>query len=131
MLLIVPCSMFAARFNAAMLYQQQRRRMGEWRTFRAHPPPSQGSSANSVRLRRQHQQAGSSIRCYPILVQFQGASVDIQPGAVTVSTSKGIAATARCEGLTRVRYVDKLMSPDVDGTVLLRPGRVSPSAMEE
>jgi len=64
-------------------------------------------------------QPGSSITVLAdSLVQFEGVSVDIQHGGVTVSTSKGIAATA---GDVKVAPASNAWTEfnvtDVDGTV--------------
>src|SRR5438270_14006154 len=64
-------------------------------------------------------ESGSSITVLAdSLVQFQGSSVDIQHGGITVSTSKGIAATAGDIKITPASNTwTEFNVTDVDGTV--------------
>jgi len=96
LLFLFPGSMFAADTNAAMLYTN-----GSAWVNGAHIPRSSSAifSGDLLQTRADSvadiNEAGSSITVLAdSLVQFEGSSVDIQHGGVTVSTSKGVAATA-------------------------------------
>jgi len=96
LVLLFPGSMFAADSNAAMLYTN-----GAAWVNGAHVARST-SAIFSGDLLQTHSdsvakinESGSSITVLSeSLVQFQGSSIDIEHGGVSVSTSKAIAATA-------------------------------------
>src|SRR5579863_9371170 len=94
--ILFPGSLFAADSNAAMLYTN-----GAAWVNGSHVPRSSSAIFLGDLLQTRSDsvaninESGSSITVLSdSLVQFEGASVDIQHGGVTVSTSKGIAATA-------------------------------------
>jgi hypothetical protein len=94
--ILLPGSLFAADSNAAMLYTN-----GAAWVNGAHVPRSSSAIFSGDLLQTRSDsvaninESGSSITVQSdSLVQFRGVSVDIQHGAVTVSTSKGVAATA-------------------------------------
>lgn len=96
LLFLFPGSMFAADSNAAMLYTN-----GAAWVNGAHVPRTSSAIFSGDLLQTRSDsvaninQSGSSITVLSdSLVQFEGASVDIQHGGVTVSTSTGVAATA-------------------------------------
>jgi len=96
LMILFPGSLFAADSNAAMLYTN-----GAAWVNGAHVPRSSSAIFSGDLLQTRSDsvaninEPGSSITVlYDSLVQFEGASVDIQHGGVTVSTSKGIVATA-------------------------------------
>jgi hypothetical protein len=96
LLILFPGSLFAADSNAAMLYTN-----GAAWVNGAHVPRSTSAIFSGDLLQTRSDsvaninQSGSSITVLSdSLVEFQGSSVDIQHGGVTVSTSKEIAATA-------------------------------------
>jgi hypothetical protein len=95
-LLLLPVSIFAADSNAAMLYINGAALVNDARV----PRPSAAIFSGDLLQTRPHSVAninepGTSVTVLAdSLVQFQGASVDIQHGGVTVSTSKEMAATA-------------------------------------
>jgi hypothetical protein len=96
LLLLFPGSMFAADSNAAMIYINGVASVNSSRVPRSSSAIFSGdllqTGTHSV---ANINEPGSSITVLSeSLVQYQGASVDIQHGGVTVSTSKGIAATA-------------------------------------
>lgn len=120
LMFLFPGSLFAADSNAAMLYTN-----GAAWVNGAHVPRSSSAiflgdllqtRADSV---ANINEAGSSITVLAdSLVQFQGTSVDIQHGGVTVATSKEIFATAgdvkvtpKSSAWTEFRVID------TDGTV--------------
>lgn len=96
LLLLFPGSMLAADSNAAMIYINGAAYVNKSLV----PRPSAAIFSGDLLQTRPHSvaninESGSSITVMAdSLVQFQGASVDIQHGGVNVSTSKGIAATA-------------------------------------
>src|SRR5579863_4238741 len=96
LLVLFPCSMFAADSNAAMIYINGAAYVNDARV----PRPSAAIFSGDLLQTRPHSVAninepGSSITVLgDSLVQFEGTSVDIQHGGVTVATSKSIAATA-------------------------------------
>jgi len=96
LVLLFPGSILAADSSVAMLYTN-----GAAWVNGAHVPRSSSAIFSGDMLQTRSDsvaninEAGSSITVLSdSLVQFEGASVDIQHGGVTVSTSKGIAATA-------------------------------------
>jgi hypothetical protein len=117
---LFPGSLFAADSNAAMLYTN-----GAAWVNGAHVPRSSSAIFLGDLLQTRSDsvaninQAGSSITVLAdSLVQFQGTSVDIQHGGVTVATSKEIFATAgdikvtpKSNAWTEFRVID------TDGTV--------------
>ena len=122
LLIVFPCSVFAADSNAAMLLINSN---GAAWVNGVHVPRSSSAIFSGDLLQTRSDsvaninEPGSSITVLSdSLVQFQGASVDIQHGAVTVSTSKGIAATA---GDVKVSPASDTWTEfnvtDVDGTV--------------
>jgi len=120
LMVLFPGSLFAADSNAAMLYTN-----GAAWVNGAHVPRSASSIFSGDLLQTRSDSAaninapGSSITVLAdSLVQFQGASVDIQHGGVTVATSKEIYATA---GDVKVAPASNSWTEfnvtDVDGTV--------------
>ena len=120
LIILFPGSLFAADSNAAMLYTN-----GAAWVNGTHVPRSSSAIFSGDLLQTRSDsvaninEPGSSITVLSdSLVQFQGASVDIQHGGVTVSTSKGIAATA---GDVKVTPASSTLTEfnvsDVDGTV--------------
>lgn len=98
LMILFPGSLFAADSNAAMLYINNN---GAAWVNGAHVPRASSAIFMGDLLQTRSDsvaninEAGSSITVMSdSLVQFQGAFVDIQHGAVAVSTSKGIGATA-------------------------------------
>ena len=96
LLFLFPGSMLAVDSSAAMLYTK-----GAAWVNGAHVPRAASAifSGDLLQTRTDSvaniNESGSSITVLPdSLVQYEGPSVDIQHGGVTVSTSKGIAATA-------------------------------------
>src|SRR5215469_7905553 len=93
LLFLFPCSMFAADSNAAMLYTN-----GAAWVNGAHVPRTSSAIFSGDLLQTRSDslaninEPGSSITVLSdSLVQFQGTSLDIDHGGVTVSTSKGMA----------------------------------------
>jgi hypothetical protein len=124
--ILFPGSLFAADSNAAMLYTN-----GAAWVNGAHVPRSSSAIFLGDLLQTRSDsvaninQPGSSITVLSdSLVQFEGASVDIQHGGVTVSTSKGIAATA---GDVKVAPASSAWTEfnvtDVDGTVRIHASK--------
>jgi hypothetical protein len=120
LMVLFPGSLFAADSNAAMLYTN-----GAAWVNGAHVPRSASSIFSGDLLQTRSDsvaninESGSSITVLAdSLVQFQGASVDIQHGGVTVATSKEIYATA---GDVKVAPASngwtEFNVTDVDGTV--------------
>jgi hypothetical protein len=94
--ILFPGSLLAADSNAAMLYTN-----GAAWVNGAHVPRSTSAIFSGDLLQTRSDsvaninESGSSITVLSdSLVQFEGMSVDIQHGGITVSTSKEIAATA-------------------------------------
>ena len=120
LLLLFPVSMFAADSNAAMLHTN-----GAAWVNGAHVPRSSSAIFSGDLLQTRSDsvaninESGSSITVLSdSLVQFEGASVDIQHGGVTVSTSKGIAATAGDVKVTPASSAwTEFNVVDTDGTV--------------
>src|SRR5580704_3191516 len=93
---LIPGSLFGADSNAAMLYTN-----GAAWVNGAHVPRSSSAIFLGDLLQTRSDsvaninEAGSSITVLAdSLVQFQGSSVDIQHGGVTVATSREVFATA-------------------------------------
>ena len=122
LLILFPGSLLAADSNAAMLYVNTN---GAAWVNGAHVPRSSSAIFSGDLLQTRFDsvaninEPGSSITVLAgSLVQFQGASVDIQHGGVTVSTSKGIAATAGDVKVTPASDAwTEFNVTDVDGTV--------------
>jgi len=120
LMVLFPGSLFAADSNAAMLYTN-----GAAWVNGAHVPRSASSIFSGDLLQTRSDsvaninEPGSSITVLAdSMVQFHGASVDIQQGGVTVATSKEIYATA---GDVKVAPASNAWTEfnvtDVDGTV--------------
>src|SRR5580693_5778213 len=119
LLLIVPASLFAADSGAAMLYADG----AAWLNG-SHVPKSSAIFAGDLVQTRSDSAAnihapGSSITVFgDSLVQFQGTSLKVEHGGVSVSTSKGIFTTA---GDVRVSPVSNAWTEfnvtDTDGIV--------------
>ena len=120
LLFLVPASLFAADSNAAMLYTN-----GIAWVNGSHVPRASSAifSGDLLQTRSDSManinQSGSSITVLSdSLVQFEGASLRIEHGGVTVSTSKGIATTA---GDVKVAPASNAWTEfnvtDIDGTV--------------
>ena len=122
LLILFPGSLLAADSNAAMLYVNSN---GSAWVNGAHVPRSSSAIFSGDLLQTRSDsianinQPGSSITVLSdSLVQFQGASIDIQHGGVTVSTSKGIAAVAGDVKVTPASNAwTEFNVSDVDGTV--------------
>jgi len=120
LLVLFPCSMFAADSNAAMIYINGAAYVNDARV----PRPSAAIFSGDLLQTRPHSVAninepGSSITVLgDSLVQFEGTSVDIQHGGVTVATSKSIAATAGDVKVTPTSSAwTEFNVVDTDGTV--------------
>jgi len=120
LLILLPGSLFSADSNAAMLYTN-----GAAWVNGAHVPRAT-SAIFSGDLLQTHSDAvaninepGSTITVLSdSLVQFQGSSVKIEHGGVTVSTSKGVATTAGDVKVTPASFSwTEFNVSDVDGTV--------------
>jgi hypothetical protein len=119
LLLMVPASLFAADTTAAMLYAD-----GAAWVNGSHVPKSSAIFAGDLVQTRSDSAAnihapGSSITVFgDSLVQFQGTSLKVEHGGVSVSTSKGIFTTA---GDVRVSPVSNAWTEfnvtDTDGIV--------------
>ena len=119
LMLMVPASMFAADSGAAMLYANG----AAWLNG-SHVPNSSAIFAGDLVQTRSDSAAnihapGSSITVLgDSLVQFEGTSLRVEHGGVSVSTSKGVATVA---GDVRVAPVSNAWTEfnvtDVDGTV--------------
>jgi hypothetical protein len=119
LVLIVPAALFAADSSAAMLYADG----AAWLNG-AHVPKSSAIFAGDLVQTRSDSAAnihapGSSIAVLgDSLIEFEGASLKVEHGGVSVSTSKGIAASA---GDVRVAPASNAWTEfnvtDVDGTV--------------
>lgn len=122
LMILFPGSLFAADSNAAMLYINNN---GAAWVNGAHVPRASSAIFMGDLLQTRSDsvaninEAGSSITVMSdSLVQFQGAFVDIQHGAVAVSTSKGIGATAGDVKVTPASNGwTEFNVTDVDGTV--------------
>jgi hypothetical protein len=125
LLLIVPASLFGADSGAAMLYADG----AAWLNG-AHVPKSSAIFAGDLVQTRSDSAAnihapGSSITVFgDSLVQFEGTSLKVEHGGVSVSTSKGVATTA---GDVRVAPVSNAWTEfnvtDTDGTVRIAARR--------
>jgi len=120
LLFLFPGSLLAADSNAAMLYTNG----AAWVNGAHVPRPSSSIFSGDLLQTRSDSVAninepGSSITVFSdTLVQFQGASVDIQHGGVTVSTSKGVSTTAGDVRITPAAFSwTEFNVVDVDGTV--------------
>lgn len=120
LLVLFPFSLFAADSNAALLYIN-----GPTWVNGAHVPrPTSAIFSGDLLQTRSDSlaninQAGSTVTvAADSLVQFEGSSVRIDHGGVTVSTSKGMATTA---GDVKVAPASSAWTEfnvtDVDGTV--------------
>jgi hypothetical protein len=119
LLLMVPGSLLAADSGAAMLYANG----AAWLNG-SHVPNSSAIFAGDLVQTRSDSAAnihapGSSITVLgDSLVQFEGASLKVEHGGVSVSTSKGVATTA---GDVRVAPASNAWTEfnvtDIDGTV--------------
>jgi hypothetical protein len=120
LMILFPGSLFAADSNAAMLYTN-----GAAWVNGVHVPRSSSAIFSGDLLQTRSDsvaninESGSAITVLSdSLVQFQGVSVDIEHGGVTVSTSKEIAATA---GDVKVIPASNAWTEfnvtDIDGTV--------------
>jgi hypothetical protein len=120
LLLLFPGAIFAADSNAAMIYINGVASVNSARVPRSSSAIFSGdllqTGTHSV---ANINEPGSSITVLSdSLVQFEGVSVDIQHGGVTVSTSKGIAATAGDVKVTPVSNAwTEFNVVDTDGTV--------------
>jgi len=120
LLFLFPSSMFAADTNAAMLYTN-----GAAWVNGAHVPRASSAIFSGDLLQTRSDsvaninQSGSTITVLSdSLVQFEGSSVDIQHGGVTVSTSKGVGAVAGDVKVTPASYNwTEFNVVDTDGTV--------------
>jgi hypothetical protein len=120
LLILFPGSLFAADSNAAMLYTN-----GAAWVNGVHVPRASSAIFTGDLLQTRSDsvaninEAGSSITVLSdSLVQFQGVSVDIEHGGVTVSTSKEIAATAGDVKVTPASNAwTEFNVTDIDGTV--------------
>jgi len=117
---LIPASVFAAETNAAMLYTN-----GAAWVNGAHVPRFSSAifPGDLLQIRSDSvaniTQTGSSITVLAdSLVQFEGSSLKIEHGGLTVSTSKGVATTA---GDVKVAPASSAWTEftvtDVDGTV--------------
>jgi hypothetical protein len=117
---LFPGSLFAADSNAAMLYTN-----GAAWVNGAHVPRSSSAIFLGDLLQTRSDsvaninEAGSSITVLAdSLVQFQGSSVDIQHGGVTVATSREVFATAGDIKITpKSNMWTEFRVIDTDGTV--------------
>src|SRR5580692_8207550 len=119
LLLMVPASLFAADSGAAMLYANG----AAWLNG-GHVPSSSAIFTGDLVQTMSDSAAnihapGSSITVLgDSLVQFEGASLKVEHGGVSVSTSKGVATTA---GDVRVAPASNAWTEfnvtDIDGTV--------------
>jgi len=119
LLLIVPASLFGADNGAAMLYADG----AAWLNG-AHVPKSSAIFVGDLVQTRSDSAAnihapGSSITVLgDSLVQFEGSSLKVEHGGVSVSTSKGVATTA---GDVRIAPASNAWTEfnvtDTDGTV--------------
>jgi hypothetical protein len=119
LLLAFPVSMFAADSGAAMLYTDG----AAWLNGGRVPRSSAIFSGDLVQTRpgsvANINAPGSAITVLgDSLVQFEGASLKVEHGGVTVSTSKGVATTA---GEVKIAPASNAWTEfnvtDVDGTV--------------
>jgi hypothetical protein len=120
LLCLLPASMFAAETNAAMFYTN-----GTAWVNGAHVPRFSSAIFSGDLLQTRSDsvanitQTGSTITVLAdSLVQFEGSSLKIEHGGLTVSTSKGVATTA---GDVKIAPASSAWTEftvtDVDGTV--------------
>jgi hypothetical protein len=120
LIVLLPVSLFAADANAAMLYTH-----GAAWINGTHVPRSSSAIFSGDLLQTRSDsvaninEAGSSITvAADSLIEFEGSSVRIEHGAVTVSTSKAVATTAGDVKVTPVSNAwTEFNVTDVDGTV--------------
>src|SRR5579859_2114921 len=120
LLFLFPGSLFRSDTNAAMLYTD-----GAAWVNGAHVPRSSSSIFSGDLLQTRSDsvaninEPGSSITVLSdSLVQFQGTSVMIEHGGVTVSTSRGVGTTAGDVKVLPASYTwTEFDVTDVDGTV--------------
>jgi hypothetical protein len=120
LIVLLPVSLFAADTNAAMLYTS-----GAAWVNGVHVPRAASAIFSGDLLQTRSDsvaninQAGSSIMIHSdSLVKFEGASLRIEHGGVTVSTSKGVGTTAGDVKITPASNVwTEFNVTDVDGTV--------------
>ncbi len=119
LLLIFPGSLIAADSGAAMLYTD-----GAWLNG-GHVPQSSAIFAGDLVQTRPDSAAnihapGSSVTVLgDSLVEFEGSSLKVEHGGVSVSTSKGLAATAgdvRVAPVSSASWTEFIVT-DTDGTV--------------
>ena len=117
---LFPFSLFAADSNAAMLYTNG----PAWVNGAHVPRPSSAIFSGDLLQTRSDtvaniNQPGSTVRVLAdSLVQFEGSSVRIDHGGVTVSTSKGMATSAGDVKITPASNAwTEFNVIDVDGTV--------------
>src|ERR1700683_1456967 len=120
LIFLFPSSMFAADSNAAMLHTNG----AAWVNGAHVPRPSSAVFPGDLLETRSGSvpninESGSSITVLSdSMVQFEGTSVDIQHGGVTVSTSTGVAATAGDVRVTpKANAGTQFNVVDTDGTV--------------
>ena len=120
LLFLFPGSMFAADSNAAMLYTNG----AAWVNGTHVPRASSAIFSGDLLQTRSDSVAninepGSAITVhYDSLVQFEGSSVVIEHGGVTISTSRGIGTTAGDVKVVPASYSwTEFNVTDVDGTV--------------
>jgi len=120
LLVLFPVSLFAADTNAAMLYTNG----STWINGDPVPRPSSAIfSGDLVQTRRDSvaniNEPGSSIRVMSdSLVEFQGTSLKVEHGGVSVVTSRGVGTTAGDVKVTPVLNIwTEFELTDVDGTV--------------
>src|SRR3954454_4566518 len=96
LLILFPCSMLAADSNPAMLYTNG----AAWINGAHVPRPSLAIFSGDLLQTRSDSiakinQPGSTITVFAdSLIKFQGDSLDIEHGGVTVSTGRGVSTTA-------------------------------------
>src|SRR6204780_4321276 len=119
LLLMVPGSLLAADSGAAMLYANG----AAWLNG-SHVPNSSAIFAGDLVQTRSDSAAnihapGSSITVLgDSLVQFEGTSLKVEHGGVSVSTSKGVATTAGdVRGAPASNAWTEFNVTDIDGTV--------------
>jgi hypothetical protein len=120
LLFLFPSSLFAADSNAAMLYTNG----GAWING-SHVPRASSAIFTGDLLQTNSEsvaninQSGSTVTVQSdSLVQFEGASVKIEHGGVTVATSKEMATTAGDVKVTPASFTwTEFNVTDVDGTV--------------
>jgi len=120
LVILFPGALFAADSNAAMLYTN-----GPAWVNGSHVPRSASAIFSGDLLQTRSDsvaninEPGSSITVQAdSLVQFEGASVRIEHGGVTVSTSRGVATTAGDVKVTPAAFSwTEFDVVDVDGTV--------------